>query len=538
MLRRVALVMLVAAASGCHRPDDYFIDPTHADSVLSVTSSTATLPADGISRATITAQLDPRTDADKRNVTFTTTAGTLIAAGKEGPSITVPADTTAKAVVELRSSTTPATARVDVAVSTVARSTSVQFVKLAREEVFDVSVSGTSVPADGVSTAVFTVTLKRLGTLDQRSIKFETSAGTFIASGQPIARSVTMTAGATGQVIVELQSETPATAHVRVTALDTLYEVDISFTALTREEVFDVFVSRTAIEADGFSTTTITAMLKKPGGTAQQRAVKFETSAGMLIAAGQAAARAVTVTADATGRAVAELQSEKTIGSARVRVTAYDLPYELTVNFTPANPAGIISVFASPSSIAADGVSGLLVTATVAGGLPSTRRTVTFRTTLGQVLPLTADADGSNQARTTLTGTTTGTARITATVDGVTAETTAQFTPAYPDRVFVAPDVVELKAGSTTTPPSSTNIRVALTRAIGTVSSRLAVTYSATTNGGASIGSFSRVTLADAGVATVTFNVGTPMPPYTGPVTITATVEGGATGSATVQIVP
>src|SRR5262245_55853515 len=108
MLRHVALVLIVVAASGCHRPDDYFIDPSQADSGLAVTLSASTLPADGISRATITAQLDPRTDFDKRDVTFTTTAGTLIAAGKEGPSIVVPADTTGKAVVELRSSTTPA----------------------------------------------------------------------------------------------------------------------------------------------------------------------------------------------------------------------------------------------------------------------------------------------------------------------------------------------------------------------------------------------------------------------------------------------
>jgi hypothetical protein len=37
-------------------------------------------------------------------------------------------------------------------------------------------------------------------------------------------------------------------------------------------------------------------------------------------------------------------------------------------------------------------------------------------------------------------------------------------------------------------------------------------------------------------VSTATFNAGTTA--YVGPVTITATVEGGATGSATLQIVP
>ena len=67
-------------------------------------------------------------------------------------------------------------------------------------------------------------------------------------------------------------------------------------------------------------------------------------------------------------------------------------------------------------------------------------------------------------------------------------------------------------------------------------SSPLEVIYSATTNAGASIGSFSRVTLASGGVSTAMFNLGTTA--YLGPVTITATVEGGAVGSATLQIIP
>ena len=176
--------------------------------------------------------------------------------------------------------------------------------------------------------------------------------------------------------MVELQSEIAGAAHVRVTALDTLYEFDVTFTTLTREEVFDVSVSRTSIAADGFSTAAITATLKRPGGTPQQRAVKFETSAGTLIAAGQPNSRVVTLTADATGRAVAELQSDKTIGPARVRVTALDLPYEFTIVFTSVNPANIITVSVAPSSGSADGVTPVVVTATVAPGLPAGRRTV------------------------------------------------------------------------------------------------------------------------------------------------------------------
>jgi len=525
----VLAATLAALTVSCHRPDDYLLSPTLADQVLAVTLSSATLPADGISRATITAQLDPRTDFDKRSITFATTAGTLIADGKEGSSITVPADTNGKAVVELRSSTSATTAQIDVTVATVSRTTSVQFQKLAREDVFDISISSSTVPADGFTPVVITVGLKRLGTTDQRSIKFETSSGTFNASGQQASRSVSVTAGPTGVVVVELRSDAVSTAYVRVTALDTLYEFQVSFTALTREDTFDVSISSGSIPADGFSASTITVQLKR-AVSAQQRAIRFETSAGVLIGPGQPTAKAVTVNADANGRAVVDLQSDKTVGSARVRVTALDLPYEFTVNFTAVSPSSVISLSASSPSAAADGVTTIIVTATVAANLPAGRRTVAFRTTLGQITPASVDADGSNTARASVTSVVVGTARITATVDGTNAETTAQFTQSLPDSVFVAPDAVTLSSGG------SAGIRVTLLRSVGAISPRLQVTFSATTSTGAALGTFSRITLAENGVSTATYNVNTTA--YLGPVTITAIVEGGATGTATIQIVP
>jgi hypothetical protein len=161
--------------------------------------------------------------------------------------------------------------------SSVSRIASVEFLALTREQVFDVSVSRTSVPADAISTTVITVTLKRLGTLQQRAIKFETTLGTLIAPGQSNVQVTTVTADATGRAVVELQSEKfVGTARVRVTALDTSYEFEITFTELTRDEVFDVSVGRTSIPADGFSTTSITVTVKRLG-TPQQRLVKFET---------------------------------------------------------------------------------------------------------------------------------------------------------------------------------------------------------------------------------------------------------------------
>ena len=391
--------------------------------------------------------------------------------------------------MELRSSTTPATAKLDVTVATITRTASVAFQMLTREQVFGVSVSATSIPADSLSTSVIAVDLKRLGTLQQRAVKFETSLGIFISTGQTNSRNVTLTADSTGSAVVQLQSESVAgTARVRVTALDLSYEFNVAITPLAAQDVFDVSISRQSVPADGFSTTVIGVTLKKLG-TVQQRAVKFETSSGAFIAAGQPSVRAVTITADGNGKAEVELQSEKTVGTARVRVTAFDVSSDFSIDFTAVNPANIITVSADAPSGPADGATPITITAKVASSLPAGRRTVTFRTTVGQLLPLsTIDADGSNLARVTLVSTTTGMARITATVDGVSADTTAQLTPALPDKVIVSPDLVQLKSGGNTT------IRVTLLRTAGTVSPRLEVIYTATTNTGAGLGSFSRVT--------------------------------------------
>ena len=420
-------LMLAAITSACHKPEDYLLSPSQIDQMLNVTVSAATISADGISRTTITAQLDPQTDADKRDVTFTTTAGTLIGGGREGLSITVPADNAGKAVAELRSAITPATAQIEVAAGSIRRASSVAFLALARDEVFVVSASRSTLPADGFSKAVITARLRRPAPLQQRTVTFETSAGILIASGQP-------------------------------------------------------------------------------------------------------SARALTVTSDPDGEAQVELQSEKTVGTARVRVTALTSSYELAIQFAPVDPAQIITVKTERSSAPADGVTPLAIAATVSPGLPAQRRTVTFTTTLGELIPAAVEADGSNVARTSLVSTTTGTARITATVDGTTAETTARFNPALPDRVHISVDAAELRSGD------STNLRVTLVRTNGTVSPHLSVTYEARTSTNGAIGSFSAVTLAENSIATATFNLGTTS--YLGPLTIRATAEGGESTTATVRIVP
>jgi hypothetical protein len=322
---------------------------------------------------------------------------------------------------------------------------------------------------------------------------------------------------------------TPGMATLDVAAGSVSRTTSIAFVALAREQIFDASVSQTSIPADGFSTTVITVRLRR-FDILQQRTVTVETSAGVLIAIGQQSSRTVTVTADSTGKAEVELQSEKTAGTARVRVTSRDVLQEFAITFTPVEPAQIITVTTERSSAPADGVTPLGVSARVASGLPAGRRTVTFRSTLGQLIPMVIEADGSNVAHASLISGTTGMARITATVDGTTAKTTAEFSVALPDRLYVSSDAATLRSGESTT------IHVTLIRSAGTVSPNLRVSYSARTGTGASFGSFSAVTLAQNSVSTAAFHVGTTT--FLGSITVKASVDGGATSSITLKIVP
>jgi hypothetical protein len=90
-------------------------------------------------------------------------------------------------VVELRSATVSATAQIQVTVASVTRTASIAFEALTREQVYEVVLSATSVPADDLSTTLITVILKRLGTLPQRAVKLDV-AGAFVSAGQPNSR--------------------------------------------------------------------------------------------------------------------------------------------------------------------------------------------------------------------------------------------------------------------------------------------------------------------------------------------------------------
>jgi hypothetical protein len=429
-----AWVLLVLLAA-CHDPNAYTVTPDNVDSVVRVDVTSATIPADGLSRTTITATVTPGAASDRREVTFTASRGTLLAGSQQASQVKVTADAAGQAVVQLRSDSIVGTVRVDIQVLTVVRS------------------------------------------------------------------------------------------------------VTVDFTAPVADDTFTLSAAPAAIPADGFSESTISVRLKNLGTTAQ-RTVEFRTTAGLLDAPGVAASDVITVPANADGLAVAQLQSSKVVGTARVTTTALNVSRTVEVPFTGVAVSDIITLAAGASSLPADGKSTARITATIAQGLPATRRTVTFRLTGtgGMFLPelkteVTREADASGQARVDLqTDSKTGFARVSAEVDKTTSnDVSIQMVPALPDRIFLRSDAVRLKSGD------EIAITAELRRTIGTVTIGTVATFSAVTDKGAVIGAFRNVRTSNTdGDATATFSLGTTS--YSGPVTITAAVAGGPSVSITVIV--
>ena len=426
------LVVLLAA---CHDPNAYIVTPDNVDSVVRVDVSAAAIPADGLSRTTITATVTPGAAADRREVTFTASRGTLLAGSQQAAQVKVTADAAGQAIAQLRSDSIVGPVRVDIQVLTVVRS------------------------------------------------------------------------------------------------------VTVDFTAPVADDTYTVSVAPAAIPADGFSESTISVRLKNLGTTAQ-RTVEFRTTAGLLAAPGVAAADVITVPANADGLAVAQLQSARIVGTARVTTTALNVSRTVDVPFTAVAPSDIIRLASTDSVLPADGKSTARITATIAQGLPATRRTVTFRLTGtgGLFLPeakteVTREADASGQARADMqTDSKTGLARVSAEVDKTTSNDVAiQMVPALPDRMVLRSDAVRLKSGD------ETAVTAELRRNIGTVTIGTVVTFSAVTDKGVVIGAFRNVRTSNIdGDATATFSLGTTT--YAGPVTITAAVAGGPSVSLNVIV--
>jgi len=407
-------------------------------------------------------------------------------------------------------------------------------------EFLQFETSANSMPADGNSRIILTATIDQGATTGNRTITFQTTAGTLIASGQQSTAQIEVPIDASGRAVAELQAGSSVlTCRLTAKIKDFVVTRDVLFTAPDPDSVLVLNVSPATIPADGFSRARLTAMAKQPSDPSQ-RSVTFKTSTGTLFSAAERTGTAgpLAVAADANGIAVAELQSTQVVETAFVSATAAGITRTASVNFEAANPANIITVATSRSTAPADGATVVQVVATIAAGLRN--REVTFTTTDGTfsngTKSMSATADGANHAIVDLKSPTLASvAFVRGTVSSVSASATINFTQAQPESILVSPAAAQMRSTATNT------ISVSLFRQIGVPSAGIVVAYSAKDPAGNTIGGFGSIlpTSSTAGGSSATSSAvydpgGTT---YTGPVIIQATV-GSVTGSATITIVP
>jgi hypothetical protein len=246
-----------------------------------------------------------------------------------------------------------------------------------------------------------------------------------------------------------------------------------------RAEAFiDVQMSAPSLPADGVSRIVVTATLAE-GTAVANRKVTFKTTLGSLFAGTQKGVPAVTVDADASGRAVAELQSETTIGTARVEVSAGPsdtqplVTRSVDVPFVALAPDNAFALSATPASIPANGFSRALIRAELRPAPGSTQRTVTFEAFTSGLLFAAGDSAGALTK--TVPANSDGvalvelqssrnieTARVQATAVGVTRAVQVAFSAAAPE------DIIRITTSSSSAPADGASIvRVIVTVAAG-----------------------------------------------------------------------
>jgi hypothetical protein len=176
MMGGLAALATLASASTCYDANNYIVTPASAKARLQLSSSSPTVPADGFSRVTITAQVDTTADATRRSVKFTTTAGRLVG----GPDIV--ADASGVATVELESAVPEqnATVRADVnGVAGLAQSIVVKFIAVIPDAIIKFITLPKAAIADGDELETIAVQIGAGVPTDKRSVKFTASSGTF-----------------------------------------------------------------------------------------------------------------------------------------------------------------------------------------------------------------------------------------------------------------------------------------------------------------------------------------------------------------------
>jgi hypothetical protein len=404
-------------------------DPVAA---ITVSSSTATIAADGSTSATITATAK---DANSvlvagATVTFSTTAGDLTVA-----SATTAADGTATAT--LSAGAAAAGTAITVTATSGAISGKVAVTVTNTQQIVNVITSTPSIPSDGSKSATITALVRNAENqfVAGVAVTFTASSGglavtqgttdvngaataTLDAAGDPSNRTIIVTATAGGAA--------PATVPVTVTG-----------TSLT--------VTGPSNLVEG-SQGTFTVSLTEAGGSTgiSNQAIALTSAKGNTLSA-------ATVTTLATGQATFTVTAVNggtdTITASALNLKATQQVVVSTQNFAFSAPTP------TANAQAGLGTNSTLTVTWTNNGAPATGQSVAFSATRGTLSAANATVDNNGNATVTITSTTAGPSVITATGTGVTAQTSIEFIATNPASIAIqaSPDTIAAQGQSTLT---------------------------------------------------------------------------------------
>ena len=258
------------------------------DEVLIVQASPRSIDADGFSTTVITAQVSAQTDPSLRDVIFTTTLGTFPASTTSETSIVAPVNADGVASASLQSTSQTGTAVVTAEIRRgddviVARSTNVDFTRIRSSDVIAVTAVRTVAPADGATITNIVAQLNTAVPVDQRSVLFSTTMGTFA----PLTSTVTRLAGTDNVARAGLISpRSTGTAVVTAEINDQKSRVDVLFEPALPDQIAVSVFGTLQLKATFTTKVTVNVEMERavgqvtPGQEVVYRA--FDESTGNL----------------------------------------------------------------------------------------------------------------------------------------------------------------------------------------------------------------------------------------------------------------
>ena len=234
-----------------------------------------------------------------------------------------------------------------------------------------VTVSASSIPADGFSRVEITARITGGADLDKREVQFETDAGDFPRETTAGTKKTTIDVDSTGVVTVELRSSnTPALATVTVQVLEKgennsstpiealITRVEVEFVDPDPGAIIQLSTSEERGQADDSSVIFVHADVGE-GIPGPNRPVTFVTTLGTFIGGTTTSSgtHTVTINADLDRRATATLKSPATAGEALVTASVASTTAEIRIPFDPALPE-VILVNLEKNKLVRDGGAG------------------------------------------------------------------------------------------------------------------------------------------------------------------------------------